>query len=108
MCVSFEVYNEADLHWMFTDYYPMYKAAAAAVKSVDSKLQIGGPASAFSHYVQHLVDYTKADGTPLDFVSTHAYPTTGTKTFCFNTCLPNYWYQNILDFFLLQISTFMI
>ena len=66
---------------MFTDYYPMYKAAAEAVKRVDESLQIGGPASAFSHYVEHLTQYCQQDGTPLDFVSTHAYPTTGIAFF---------------------------
>jgi xylan 1,4-beta-xylosidase len=52
----FEVYNEADLHWSFEQYFELYTAAAKAVKSVDQKLRVGGPSSAFPIWVQKLVE----------------------------------------------------
>jgi xylan 1,4-beta-xylosidase len=75
----FEVYNEADLHWSFEQYFELYEAAAKAVKSVDSKLRVGGPSSAFPIWVQKLIQAcgNKTNPVPLDFVSSHAYPTTG-------------------------------
>jgi xylan 1,4-beta-xylosidase len=71
---KFEVYNEADLHWTFPQYASMYHAAAMALKSVDPGLHVGGPASAQPAWVGLLIDYCKNTTTPLDFVSTHAYP----------------------------------
>lgn len=73
----FEVYNEADLHWPFATYYKLYQACAFAVKNVSKELRVGGPSSAFGVYVEHLINSTKNDNTPIDFASTHAYPTTG-------------------------------
>ena len=66
--------QEADLHWKFQQYASMYVAAATALKSVDSALQVGGPASAQPSWVGLLMDYCKNASVPLDFVSTHAYP----------------------------------
>lgn len=73
----FEVYNEADLHWSFDDYFKLYRQAATAVHAVSSKLRIGGPATAFPVWVGQLVQACKNYSVPLDFVSSHAYPTTG-------------------------------
>ena len=52
----------------------MYRAAATALKSVDSALQVGGPASAQPAWVGLLIDYCKSTNVPLDFVTMHAYP----------------------------------
>ena len=52
----------------------LYNASAHAVKSVDSQLRVGGPATA---QLEHVADFAKActDGNiPYDFVSTHHYP----------------------------------
>ena len=72
----FEVYNEADLHWEFSDYATMYTAAAKAIKSVSTKLLVGGPASARPEWVGKLISLCSDPATqcPLDFVSTHTYP----------------------------------
>ena len=69
---KFEVYNEADLHWTWEEYATMYDAAAAALKSVDAEIQVGGPASAGAEWVGKLVQHCSETGTPLDFVTTHA------------------------------------
>jgi len=50
----------------------MYDAAAAALKSVDTEIQVGGPASAGAEWVGKLVQHCSETGTPLDFVTTHA------------------------------------
>ena len=42
----FEVYNEADLHWQFSQYASMYAEAAWALKNISTRLVVGGPASA--------------------------------------------------------------
>ena len=73
----FEVYNEADLHWSFEQYFMLYQAAANAVKSVDRRLRIGGPASAFPVWIEKLVAACTNKSVALDFVSSHGYPTTG-------------------------------
>ena len=71
----FEVYNEADLHWPFARYAALYEAAAVGVKAVDASLRVGGPASAWPTWVGQLIEYCKNESVPLDFVTTHAYPT---------------------------------
>eukprot|EP00040_Diaphanoeca_grandis_P035932 m.227211 g.227211 ORF g.227211 m.227211 type:complete len:538 (-) comp33516_c0_seq1:442-2055(-) len=73
----FEVYNEADLHWQFDTYFTLYTAAAKAVKSADPLFRVGGPASAFPVWIEMLIKACKNASVPLDFVTSHAYPTTG-------------------------------
>ncbi|GAA1128280.1 hypothetical protein GCM10009630_27570 [Kribbella jejuensis] len=74
---DFEVWNEPNLEvfWSGTkaEYLHLYDVSAAAVKSVDPRLQIGGPSSAAAGWVDDLLDHTKRYGTPVDFVSTHTY-----------------------------------
>lgn len=74
----FEVWNEPNLDcfWSGTqeEYFTMYKTSAEAVKSVNSKYKIGGPASAVAEWVVDLIDYCSKENVPLDFVSTHLYP----------------------------------
>jgi xylan 1,4-beta-xylosidase len=57
-----------------SDYFALYAAAATAIKAVDPRLRVGGPASAQSQWLDDLVNFTAAHGLPLDFVSTHLYP----------------------------------
>jgi xylan 1,4-beta-xylosidase len=74
---AFEVWNEPNLEvfWSGTagDYLRLYAEAAAAVKSVDTRLRIGGPATAAGEWIEPLVAHAAATGMPLDFVSTHTY-----------------------------------
>ena len=74
----FEVWNEPNLSgfWSGTqsDYYRLYGEAARAVKSVDSALRIGGPATAGAAWIGDFIDHCRREDLPLDFVSTHSYP----------------------------------
>lgn len=85
----FEVWNEPDfrtplIHGFWTgsdqDYFRLYDFAAQAVKSVDPKLRVGGPAAATTRliepFLKHVTTENFATGersTPLDFLDFHAY-----------------------------------
>ncbi|MEV0285789.1 MULTISPECIES: xylan 1,4-beta-xylosidase [unclassified Kribbella] len=74
---DFEVWNEANLEVFWsgtkTEWLHLYDVTAAAVKSVDTRLAIGGPSSAAAGWVDDLLAHAAAHGTPVDFVSTHTY-----------------------------------
>ncbi|MCP1468985.1 xylan 1,4-beta-xylosidase [Sphingobium sp. OAS761] len=75
----FEVWNEPNLNppfWTGTqeDYFALYKATAATVKSVDPSLRTGGPASSAVQWLPQFLDYCARNDAPVDFVSTHIYP----------------------------------
>ncbi|GAA1673036.1 GH39 family glycosyl hydrolase [Fodinicola feengrottensis] len=65
----FEVWNEPNLHPFFsgtrTEYFELYKATAEAVKAVDPKLRVGGPATS------NFVPDARFDGETED-ISQHA------------------------------------
>ncbi|MDR0710390.1 MAG: hypothetical protein LBF77_10020 [Spirochaetaceae bacterium] len=81
----FEVWNEPNLgspdspmgFWGGTkeDYFKLYTRAAAGVKKVDPRLRVGGPATSDAAWIKEFVQYCRDSGTPVDFVSTHNYPT---------------------------------
>jgi xylan 1,4-beta-xylosidase len=74
---SFEVWNEANLEvfWSGTpeEYLQLYDVTAAAVRSVDGRLRVGGPSSAASGWVEELLAHADRSGSPVDFVTTHTY-----------------------------------
>lgn len=74
---SFEVWNEANLEvfWSGTpqQYLQLYDVTAAAVRSVDERLRVGGPSSAAAGWVEELLAHAERSGAPVDFVSTHTY-----------------------------------
>jgi xylan 1,4-beta-xylosidase len=74
---SFEVWNEPNLEvfWAGTpeEYFRLYDLAAAAIRSVDSALLVGGPSSAAAGWVDQMLAHADVSNTPLDFVSTHTY-----------------------------------
>jgi len=74
---SFEVWNEANLEvfWSGTpeEYLRLYDVTAAAVRSVDSRLVVGGPSSAAAGWVEELLAHAEEADVPVDFVSTHTY-----------------------------------
>jgi xylan 1,4-beta-xylosidase len=74
---DFEVWNEANLEVFWsgtkTEWLQLYDVSAAAVKSVDPRIQVGGPSSAAAGWIDDLLAHTKPFGTPVDFVSTHTY-----------------------------------
>jgi xylan 1,4-beta-xylosidase len=74
---AFEVWNEANLEvfWSGTrdEYFRLYDASVRAVKSVDTALLVGGPASAAGKWVDEQLAHCRATGSPIDFISTHTY-----------------------------------
>ena len=75
----FEVWNEPNLQAFWTgtqqQYFELYRRTAAAIKSVDPALKVGGPATADNAWIQEFLDFCTTDSVPVDFVSTHHYPT---------------------------------
>jgi xylan 1,4-beta-xylosidase len=75
----FEVWNEANLPAFWTgtqeDYFKLYAHTAQAIKSIDGSLRVGGPATSMTAWVEELRDYAENNRLPVDFISTHIYPT---------------------------------
>jgi len=75
----FEVWNEPNLPAFWTgtqdDYFKLYGHTAQAIKGVDASLRVGGPATAMTAWVGELLDYCGRHDLPVDFISTHIYPT---------------------------------
>lgn len=75
----FEVWNEPNLKFFFAgeleDYLELYEHTARAIKSVDEKLKVGGPATALNAWIPELISYCKEKNVPLDFITSHHYPT---------------------------------
>jgi xylan 1,4-beta-xylosidase len=75
----FEVWNEPNLKafWPSTqaNYFKLYRQTVRAIKEVDDRLQVGGPASAKNEWIPEFLDYCEKEDLPVDFVSTHHYPT---------------------------------
>lgn len=105
----YEVWNEPNLQPFFrgtrSQYFELYRATATAVKAVDRRLRVGGPATANfvpddryagdaedpsaaadvrdnpeAHawrgvWIREFLDFCDREGLAVDFVSTHPYPT---------------------------------
>jgi xylan 1,4-beta-xylosidase len=75
----FEVWNEPNLPAFWTGgqdaYFRLYKVTAAAIKSVDDSLKVGGPATANNGWIPEFIAYCQQNAVPADFISTHHYPT---------------------------------
>lgn len=81
----FEVWNEPNLggpdspHGFWSDteaeYYRLYAHTAKALKRVDGRLKVGGPATSNNSWITPFLTYCKENDVPVDFVSTHHYPT---------------------------------
>ena len=75
----FEVWNEPNLHHFWTgtqqEYWALYRHTAEAIKSVDAALRVGGPATAQNAWLADFVEFCELARVPLDFVTTHYYPT---------------------------------
>jgi len=74
---GFEVWNEPNLEvfWAGTkdEYFRLYDTAARAVKGVDERLRVGGPATAAAGWVADFLDHVRAESPPFDFFTTHTY-----------------------------------
>jgi xylan 1,4-beta-xylosidase len=75
----FEVWNEPNLKAFWTgtqkEYFKLYQATALAIKRVDSSLKVGGPATARDGWIEEFLEFCERGRVPVDFVSTHHYPT---------------------------------
>jgi xylan 1,4-beta-xylosidase len=75
----FEVWNEPNLKAFWTgtrrDYFKLYRVTAEAIKSVDPSLKVGGPATARDEWIEEFLEFCAAGHVPVDFVTTHHYPT---------------------------------
>ena len=74
---GFEVWNEANLEVFWTgtreEYFRLYDLAVEAVKAVDERLLVGGPATAAAGWIPDFLDHVVSAGAPLDFLTTHTY-----------------------------------
>lgn len=72
-----EVWNEANLPFFWSGdkqaYFDFYKATAAAIKSIDPQIKVGGPATAQGAWLTDFAAYCAANNAPIDFFSTHCY-----------------------------------
>jgi xylan 1,4-beta-xylosidase len=74
----FEVWNEPNLDFWSgvpaqATYWTLYDHTARALKQVNSRLRVGGPATAQAAWVSAFIRHTATQQVPLDFVSTHVY-----------------------------------
>ena len=74
----FEVWNEPNIDFWAGEpkqatYWQLYDHTARAIKSVNSRVRVGGPATAQAAWVDAFIQHCAANHIPLDFVSTHVY-----------------------------------
>jgi len=75
---AFEVWNEPNCgFWDSTkeEYFKLYSYTAKAIKAVDPDIRVGGPATCQAAWITDFIKYVKSNNLPVDFVSTHIYPT---------------------------------
>lgn len=73
----FEVWNEPNIpFWDGTqeEYFQLYRHAVRALKATHPRLRVGGPATARGEWIEDFLDDCARHGTPVDFLSTHIYP----------------------------------
>lgn len=74
----FEVWNEPNIDFWDgvpkqATYFEFYDETARAIKSVDEKLRVGGPATAQAAWIDAFIKHCTQNHVPFDFVSTHVY-----------------------------------
>jgi xylan 1,4-beta-xylosidase len=74
----FEVWNEPNLDFWAGEprqstYWTLYDHTARALKAVDGRLRVGGPATAQAAWVAAFIRHCQEQGIPVDFVSSHVY-----------------------------------
>ena len=75
----FEVWNEPNLSRFFSgtkeDYFHLYEITVKTAKKIDQKLRFGGPATSYNSWIPDMITFCQKNHLPLDFISTHHYPT---------------------------------
>jgi xylan 1,4-beta-xylosidase len=74
----FEVWNEPNLDFWGGDpkqstYWELYDHTARALKAVDARLRVGGPATAQAAWADAFIAHCAKNQVPVDFVSSHVY-----------------------------------
>jgi xylan 1,4-beta-xylosidase len=74
----FEVWNEPNIDFWDgvpkqATYFALYDTTARAVKKVDARLRVGGPATAQAAWIADFIAHCREKQVPFDFVSTHVY-----------------------------------
>ena len=74
----FEVWNEPNIDFWNgiprqESYFDLYAHTARDIKSVNSRLRVGGPATAAAAWIPEFLQFAHENKVPVDFVSTHGY-----------------------------------
>jgi xylan 1,4-beta-xylosidase len=74
----FEVWNEPNLDFWAGDprqvtYFELYDHTARALKAVNTRLRVGGPATAQAAWADDFIRHCTEKKVPVDFVSSHVY-----------------------------------
>ncbi len=74
----FEVWNEPNIDFWAgrpaqATYFTLYDHTARALKAVNGRIRVGGPATAQAAWVGDTIRHASENRVPLDFVSTHVY-----------------------------------
>ena len=74
----FEVWNEPNIDFWggvprLESYENLYAHTARALKAVNPRLRVGGPATAAAAWIPEFMQYVAENHVPIDFVSTHGY-----------------------------------
>ncbi len=81
----FEVWNEPNLRQFWTGdqqgYFALYRTTVDAIKRIDDRLQVGGPATAQNAWINEFIGYCEQNRLAVDFISTHYYPTDASPQF---------------------------
>jgi xylan 1,4-beta-xylosidase len=74
----FEVWNEPNIDFWggvprLRSYLELYDHTARSLKQVNSRIRVGGPATAAAAWVDRFLKHAADNHVPVDFVSSHAY-----------------------------------
>ena len=74
----FEVWNEPNIDFWGgiprqESYFELYDHTARALKSVNQRIRVGGPATAAAAWVDDFLKHAAENHSPVDFVSSHGY-----------------------------------
>ncbi len=80
----FEVWNEPNIDFWTgrpaqQTYFELYDHTARALKAVNQRILVGGPATAQAAWVDAMIAHAAQNEVPLDFVSTHVYGNDSSK-----------------------------
>lgn len=73
---KFEVWNEPNIaFWAGSqeDYFELYRRSALALKQINKRLSVGGPATAQLSWIPDMIAFCARKSVPIDFVSSHVY-----------------------------------